>query len=125
MKLHRALSFLAILVLFCASAFAQIAADIKGRVIDSSGAAVAHAQVELIQSSTNLHQTTVSSNSGDYLFANINPGSYRLEVTTPGFRHLSRTGVTVIVGQTVSVDLALTPGGDQQTVTVNSDAPVL
>ncbi|GGG65465.1 TonB-dependent receptor [Edaphobacter dinghuensis] len=125
MKLHRAFSFFAILVLFSASAFAQIAADLRGRVLDSSGAAVAHAQVELTESSTNLHQTAVSSNEGDYVFTHLNPGSYRLEVTAPGFKHLSRTGVTMIVGQTVSVDLALTPGGDQQTVTVNSDAPVL
>lgn len=125
MKLHRALSFFAIVVLFSASAFAQIAADLRGRVLDSSGAAVARAQVELTESSTNLHQTAVSSDEGDYVFTHLNPGTYRLEVSAPGFRHLSRTGVTVIVGQTVSVDLALTPGGDQQTVTVNSDAPVL
>src|SRR6201999_3650684 len=30
-----------------------------------------------------------------------------------------------VVGQTVNADLALSPGGDQQTVTVNSDAPLL
>ncbi|HUZ94515.1 MAG TPA: TonB-dependent receptor, partial [Edaphobacter sp.] len=125
MQLRRAFSFLVLIVLFSASAFAQIAADLRGRVLDSSGAAVAHAQVELIESSTNLHQATVSSGAGDYLFTHLNPGTYRLEVTAPGFRHLSRTGVTVIVGQTVSADLALTAGGDQQTVTVNSDAPVL
>ncbi len=125
MQLCRAFSFFALIVLFSASAFAQIAADLRGRVLDSSGAAVAHAQVELTESSTNLHQTTVSSGAGDYLFTHLNPGSYRLEVTAPGFKHLSRTGVTVIVGQTVSADLSLTPGGDQQTVTVNIDAPVL
>jgi hypothetical protein len=125
MQLRRAFSFFALIVLFSASAFAQIAADLRGRVLDSSGAAVAHAQVELTESSTNLHQTTVSSGAGDYLFTHLNPGSYRLDVIAPGFKHLSRTGVTVIVGQTVSADLSLTAGGDQQTVTVNSDAPVL
>ena len=46
-------------------------------------------------------------------------------MTAPGFRHLSRTGVTAIVGQTVSADLTLSAGGDQQTVTVNGDAPLL
>ena len=29
------------------------------------------------------------------------------------------------VGQTVTADLSLTPGGDQQTITVNSDLPVM
>ncbi|HEV2710037.1 MAG TPA: TonB-dependent receptor [Edaphobacter sp.] len=125
MQLRRAFSFLALTVLFSASAFAQIAANLRGRVLDASGAAVANAQVELTESSTNLHQMTVSSGAGDYLFTHLNPGSYRLEVTAPGFKRLSRTGVTVIVGQTVSADLSLTAGGDQQTVTVNGDAPVL
>jgi hypothetical protein len=126
MKLHRVFSLFALFVLIGASsAFAQIAADIRGRVLDSSGAAVAHAQVELTESSTNLHQVTVSSGAGDYLFTHLNPGSYRLDVIAAGFKHLSRTGVTVIVGQTVSADLPLTAGGDQQTVTVNSDAPLL
>jgi hypothetical protein len=126
MKLHRAFSLFSLFVLIGASsAFAQIAADIRGRVLDSSGAAVAHAQVELTQSSTNLHQAIVTSGAGDYLFTHLNPGSYRLDVIAPGFKHLSRTGVTVIVGQTVSADLPLTAGGDQQTVTVNSDAPLL
>jgi len=126
MKLYRAFSLFSLLVLIAASsAFAQIAADIRGRVLDSSGAAVAHAQVELTESSTNVYQQTVTSGAGDYLFTHLNPGSYRLDVTAPGFKHLRRTGVTVIVGQTVSADLSLTAGGDQQTVTVNSDAPLL
>jgi len=126
MKLYRAFSLFSLLVLIAASsAFAQIAADIRGRVLDSSGAAVAHAQVQLTESSTNVYQQTVTSGAGDYLFTHLNPGSYRLDVTAPGFKHLRRTGVTVIVGQTVSADLPLTAGGDQQTVTVNSDAPLL
>lgn len=126
MKLQRGFPLFILLVLIGASsAFAQIAADIRGRVLDSSGAAVAHAQVELTESSTGMHQATVTSGAGDYLFTHLNPGFYRLDVTAPGFRHLSRTGVTVIVGQTVSADLPLTAGGDQQTVTVNGDAPLL
>jgi hypothetical protein len=106
-------------------AVAQIAADLRGQVLDSSGAGIANAQIELTESSTNLQQATTSSSTGDYLFTHLNPGSYRLDVTASGFKHLSRTGITVIIGQTVSADLTLTVGGSQQTVTVNSDAPLL
>jgi len=132
MKLQRAFYAFIFSVLLVVSvsligstAYAQIAADLRGRVLDASGAAVANAQVELTQSSTNIHQTTTSSSSGDYLFTHLNPGSYRLDVTASGFKRLSRTGVTAIVGQTVSADLILIVGGDQQTVTVDSDAPLL
>ena len=107
------------------TASAQIAADLQGRVADSSGAAVPNAEVELTELSTNLHQRTVSSSSGDYLFSHLNPGGYALDVTAPGFAHLKRTGVTVIVGQTVLADLSLSVGSDQQVVNVNADAPLL
>ena len=126
MKLRRDLCICILVALFQAPlAFAQIAANIRGRVLDASGAAVVRAQVELIQPSTNLHQATTTSATGDYLFTNLNPGAYRIDVTASGFQRLSRTGVTVIVGQTVNADLVLIAGGDRQTVTVNSDAPLL
>ena len=126
MKLHHVLCAFSLLIpMHRAVGFAQIAANVRGRVLDASGAAVVQAQVELTQPSTNLHQATTTSGAGDYLFTNLNPGTYRLDVTAPGFKRLSRTGVTVVVGQTVTVDLVLTVGGDRQTVTVNSDAPLL
>ncbi len=126
MKLRSAFCAFILFVLIQGSiSFAQIAADLKGRVLDPSGAAVANAHVDLTESSTNLRQSTTSSSSGDYLFTHLNPGSYNIVVTASGFRNLNRNGITVIVGQTVSVDLSLSLGGDQQTVTVNSDAPLL
>ncbi len=123
---HRRICF-AVLFLFFTSmnGFAQIAADLKGRVLDSSGAAVANASVQLTDSATNTHLETTSTGSGDYAFTNLNPGSYQLDVTATGFGHLTRTGVTAIVGQTVTADLTLAVGANQQTVLVNSDAPLL
>jgi hypothetical protein len=104
---------------------AQIAADLRGRVLDGSGAVVANATVELTNSDTKTRLITRSSSFGDYVFTNLNPGSYQLEVTANGFEHLTRTGVTAIVGQTVMADLTLTVGGKQQTVKVSGDAPLL
>jgi TonB dependent receptor len=68
---------------------------------------------------------TTSSGSGDYFFTSLTPGIYQLDVTATGFEHLTRTGVTAIVGQTVSADLVLTVGGGQQIVQVTADAPLL
>ncbi len=107
------------------TALAQIAADLRGRVLDPSGASVANARVELTQSATGIRETTASSSSGDYSFSHLSPGAYRIDVTTPGFEHLTRTGVTTIVGQTIRVDLDLTLGASQQTVTVEGDVPLL
>jgi hypothetical protein len=107
------------------AAFAQIAADLRGRVLDPSGAVVVNAHIELTNSSTNVQQSTTSSSTGDYLFTHLNPGTYSVTVTASGFKTLDHTGITVVVGQTVNADLALSPGGDQQTVTVDSDFPLM
>src|SRR5258707_15860549 len=124
MKCFRGFFGLLFLILIAgAVSFAQIAANLRGRVLDPSGAAVANAHVELIDSAKNMHQATTASSTGDYLFTNLNPGSYGVVVTAPGFQTLNHTGITVTVGQTVTADLALSLGGDQQTVTVGSDYP--
>ena len=112
-------------IAICSTATAQIAADLKGRVIDPSGRAVAMADVELTHTQTNTHLTTRSSTSGDYVFTNLNPGSYQLDVIANGFERLTRTGVTLMVGQTATADLRLRVRGSQQTVIVDEDAPLL
>jgi hypothetical protein len=104
---------------------AQISANLQGRLTDPSGAVVANAQVVLTETSTNLHQQTTSSSSGDYQFSHLNPGAYSVDVSAAGFERLNRSGITASVGQTVTVDLRLTIGSDQQTVTINADAPLL
>ena len=125
MRLRRALCGFLLLSLSQLAVEAQIAADIRGRVLDSSGAIIPNATVELTQSGTKMHLVTTSSNSGYYFFTSLTPGTYQLDVTASGFQHLTRTGVTAIVGQTVSADLALTIGGSQQTIKVTADAPLL
>lgn len=126
MKILRLFSSAVLFALLSGSmTYAQIAADLRGRVLDPSGAAIPNAHLELIESSTGVHQETLTSSSGDYLFIHLNPGSYGIDVIAPGFETLHRTGITVIVGQTVGVDLALTLGSSQQTIDVSSAAPLL
>jgi Carboxypeptidase regulatory-like domain len=124
-SLRQILRILVFVIFTRSFAIAQIAADVRGRVLDSTGAAVGNAVVELTQSGTDIRLNTTSSRSGDYSFTSLNPGTYRLDVTASGFEHLTRTGVTAIVGQTARADLALKIGGGQQTLTVKADAPLL
>ena len=125
MKIHSAVASLFLASILCPAVRGQITPDLSGRVLDASGAAVPGAHIDLTAAATGIHQWTISSATGDYLFTNLNPGSYSLDVSEAGFQHLHRTGITAILGQTVSVDLALAAGGDQQTITVNGDAQLL
>ena len=106
---------------------AQIAARSSRAGVARSfgGWTVANARVELTETAKNVHQTTTSSSTGDYLFTNLNPGTYRVSVSASGFQRLEHSGISVEVGQTVTADLSMTLGGDQQTITVNSDFPLM
>ena len=112
-------------VMASSSTLAQIAARLQGRVVDPSGAAVPNAEVTLTEASTRVAQQTVSSSSGDFLFSQITPGKYWLDVNVAGFEHLARSAITAMVGETAEVTLALTVGSDNQTVSVTADAPLM
>jgi hypothetical protein len=124
-KIVRTLAVLFLASILCTAAIAQISAGLRGRVFDATGAAIAGAHVDLTEAATGVRQQTLTSASGDYLFSNLNPGLYSLDVYVNGFQHLQRSGITVIVGQTVGADLTLTTGGERQTITVESDAAPL
>ena len=121
---HILLSALIAATLSPVAVSAQIAAAVRGHVVDQKGAAIPHASVTLTDLATGVSATTTGSADGDYIFTNLSPNSYKLSVKVPGFAPYERTGIRLIVGQTVEADLTLAPG-DQQTITVTADAPLL
>ncbi|QEE27799.1 carboxypeptidase regulatory-like domain-containing protein [Terriglobus albidus] len=118
------IAFACLLVLF-SRADGQVLGELKGRVVDASGAAVAGAKVTLTQTATAIARETVSGSSGEFSFTQLTSGSYSLAVAQTGFARLERSGVTVTTGQTVTLDLQLKAGGAGESVTVNQDAPLL
>ncbi len=113
-------------VLLAGSALhAQVLGDLKGRVADSSGAAISNAHVTLTDTATGVQQTAVTTGAGTYDFPNLVSSLYRLGVDAGSFKHTDRTGITVTTGQTVGLDIALEPGSGTEAVTVSADAPPL
>ena len=104
---------------------AQVASEIKGRIIDPAGAAVPGAQVTATEMRTGERYASTTGNDGYFDFANLLSGRYRLVTAVPGFEHLQREGLVLAVGQTLGIDLQLTVGSEAQTVTVDADAPIL
>ncbi len=89
---------------------------IVGTVKDSTGAVLPGARVELQQKGP----SAVSDAQGQFLISNLAPGSYTLVVTYVGFSPFS-TSATVVAGQVVQVDAALTVETASQVVTVSGD----
>jgi hypothetical protein len=57
-----------------------------GSVTDSTGAAVPNAHVQLLNVATNAGANTTTNRAGEFTFANVAPGNYKLTITSAGFR---------------------------------------
>ena len=67
----------------------------------------------------------MSNEAGNYTFTNLAAGVYRVEGELVGFRKFTRDNVEVNVNTTVRVDIALTVGELEESVTVTGEAPML
>ena len=102
---------------------AQVTAQIAGTIEDPQHAAVIGANVVLANEATGLERKTTTNESGAFVVALLQPGSYRIKVEAPGFRPLTRTGILLQVAQTATVNIALEVGSDVQTVSVTEEIP--
>ena len=100
-------------------------ATILGTITDSSHAVIPGAQVLLTETNTNASRIEKTNDSGFYVFANMDPGTYRVEVEQTGFRKMVRSGIDLTPNTTARIDLELTPGSVTETVDVTAEAPLL
>lgn len=112
------------LALASSIAHAQIQGELKGRVVDASGAAIAGAHVALTQTATGIQQSTTTTSEGIYDFTQLVSGQYSIAVDGTGFAAYQRSGITIATGQTVGLDLPLAVAGTD-TITVTADAALL
>src|ERR1035437_6381994 len=104
--------FAILLVLSPPSAHAQTAvAEVSGTVTDPSGAAVASANVNLVETERSVSHPTVTDSSGHYVMPNLPVGPYRLEVSSAGFKTYIRFGIILQVSDHAQVNLTLQVGG--------------
>src|SRR6266446_10726196 len=110
----------------CLSAHAQSTyGAIVGSVVDTSGAAIPDANVTLTNLGTSEKRTQTSGSDGLFTFVNLFPGQYRIDVEKQGFKHLTRTPITVEVQQTAHIEATLQVGEISQVVEVTAETPLL
>jgi hypothetical protein len=107
------------------STFAQTQnATVNGRVLDSSGAVVPDATVTLVNSETQTQSKVQSTAEGNFTFAGVAPGRYKLSVDKSGFGKVEET-LQLVVAQRLTRDVTLKAGGESTTVEVISDAAAI
>lgn len=98
-------------------------AQLNGVVTDPSGGAVVGATVTVRNVATNGTSTATANDSGFYAVANLLPGSYELKASSAGFANYTQTGITLEVGQTATVNIALAVASEGEKVVVTGEAP--
>jgi hypothetical protein len=104
---------------------AQETANIGGVVRDESDALLPNATVMAVNDLTGYSRTISTQSDGAYLFTLLPLGSYRIEIEATGFKKLIRTGILLSAGQNATVDLTMALGGVDETVTVDSEVPLI
>jgi hypothetical protein len=98
---------------------------ITGTISDPTKAVIPGATVVAKNGDTGVTYETVSTETGNYTLGQLPAGLYQLSVELPGFKKYIRQGITVLVAQTLRIDVGLDVGAAGDEVTVNADAPLL
>jgi hypothetical protein len=115
------------LALWPAGAFAQAdTTAIAGSVRDTSGGVLPGVTIEasspaLIERS----RTVVSDANGLYRIIDLRPGTYIVTFTLAGFNTARREGIELVAGFTAPLNMVMTVGALEETITVTGAAPVV
>ncbi|MBM3811179.1 MAG: TonB-dependent receptor [Acidimicrobiia bacterium] len=113
-------------VLLCSTMVAQeFRATISGRVLDSSGGAVANAKVQAVNTANSETSNANTDTSGVYSIPFLRPGSFKLSVTAPGFKQFNRENITLQVGQIAGIDITLEVGAVTESINVTAESALL
>jgi Carboxypeptidase regulatory-like domain len=113
-----------ILVIITGVAVAQFTASIQGEVKDQSGAGVAKASIQIVNTATGVTAVATTDDAGNYRFVSLAPGRYKITVQAAGFAK-SEADVTLLTEQNLNVPLSLKVGSISESVVVTTEAPVV
>ena len=114
---------LCLLILIGSRVYSQSAtATLTGTVSDSSGAFAPGASIYATNTATGRKSSAVSSSDGAFTIPLLSPGKYTVTAEHPGFASVEIKDVVLEVGDRVALQLKLTPGQVQESVTVTADA---
>jgi len=107
---HIPLSSVLLFYLSVAALAQIISSSIVGSVTDATGAVVPRVSISVTNESTGIARQASSDESGGFVMPQLQPGNYRLAATAPGFRRYEVSSISLLVDQTLRVDVHLTLG---------------
>jgi len=108
--------------LFISASAQGLTGQISGTLNDPNGGVVPNAQIEVTNQATALVRTVTSDNDGNFVVAQLLPGTYSITVTAAGFKKFERRGIVLTATERIDVHkLTLEVGDVSQTVTVTAE----
>ena len=95
------------------------AGTVVGVVSDPSGAVVPNATVTMTDKATSAKRTTMTNQTGAYVFVNVPPGTYDITINQPGFAEARVPNRVVEVGKQLTLNVSLKVGAATQVVEVS------
>ena len=119
-----------ILIAACAAlgavAWAQTSTGtITGSITDTSGAVIAGAKVQIVNTGTNAKVDVVTNLEGNYTAPLLPPGGYKVSVAAAGFKGFEQAGIQLQVQQQARVNIVLQVGAMTESVTIQGDAALV
>jgi len=99
--------------------------EINGTVMDAQKAVLPGVTVTVTNEDTGLTRETVTDDTGRYVLPQLLPGTYTVKADLSGFQPMVRNGMTVRVGEELTVPLTLSIAGVAETLVVTGEAPLV
>jgi hypothetical protein len=116
---------LAFLVTASLASAQEFRGTILGRVTDPDSAALPGATVLVVNEATGVGWQTVTESDGVYAARFLVPGTYRIEVTMPGFSKFVQSGFPLAIGQNATLNVQLKLGSVSETIEVHGGSSLL
>jgi Carboxypeptidase regulatory-like domain/TonB dependent receptor len=125
-KLLRVLAVVCIALLASVEARPQGSSGrILGVVTDQSGGNVGNATVRITDVQRGVSQNLTTDSDGVYVALSLLPGTYTVRAEYKGFKIFERKNILVEVGKDVRVDVVLSPGSTNETITITEEVPMV
>jgi hypothetical protein len=122
--MHR-IQWTALLAVLAAGPLCGQTARITGIITDTTGAVMTGVQVTVTNVDTGVSRRTASNEQGNYSISFLQPGRYRATAQAPGFKPLTRDGITLAVDQVARIDIVMEVGELTESIEVKTEATLV